>query len=173
MNLYLNVNIDEGWMWPCVSPYTMDLHLHSVLVFDDITKPLDATCVWSVPPPVIGRRYNSGLSWPHSPHWGENTGVCPAFCGTKLYSKIPTLVAFKTISMRGWSPPRFSKHVYALLVWDCDVVCDRMWLINGEHRFGSKCCPCVQGRHGIWSKHITLKPAQNPPLYCPCTCNLF
>ena len=27
-----------------VSSYSMDLQLHSVLVFDIITKPLDATC---------------------------------------------------------------------------------------------------------------------------------
>jgi len=54
-----------------VSSYSMDLQLHSVLVFDIITKPLDATCEWSVPPPVIGPHYNSGSSWPHSPVWGR------------------------------------------------------------------------------------------------------
>jgi len=58
----------------CVSSYSMDLQLHSVLVFDVITKPLDATCVWSVPPPVTGRRYNSWFSWPHSPDWGRIQG---------------------------------------------------------------------------------------------------
>jgi len=40
-------------------------------------------------------------------------------------------------------------------------------LVNGEHRFGSKCCPCAQGKHGIWYEYITLKPAQTPSPLLP------
>jgi hypothetical protein len=74
---------------------------------------------------------------------GEYSGP-PCLCGTKLYSKIPTLVIFKTITMRGCStllppPPQVYRNMF--MRWWCETV---MWdvtgcgLVNGEHRFGSE-----------------------------------
>jgi hypothetical protein len=87
----------------CVSSYSMDLQLHSLLVFHVITKSLDATCVCEVCHRLLLSAVTIAGFLGHILQTGVEYRGSPCLCGTKLYSKIPTLVAFKTISVRACS----------------------------------------------------------------------
>lgn len=122
-NLCFEVDIEGCRMRFCVSSYSMNLQVYSVPVFAVTTKLLDATCVWGAQLPVIVRRFNSRFSWPQSADWGiiheyiELLSVRSSF--TQLHSKMPTIVVFKTIRVRGlkyMTGRVFFKHSFMLFV---------------------------------------------------------
>jgi len=75
----------------CVSSYSTDPQLHSVLVFDVITKPLDATCVCEVCHRLLLGAVTIAAFLGHILQTGREYRGAPFLCGTKPYSKIPTL----------------------------------------------------------------------------------